>query len=75
MSDKPRKWKAEKLGEAWVVIYDPTPGGTKNDDGAVSFSLPWPAIEITEFVSEPQEFAQELAQLLNDAEDIQESGI
>jgi hypothetical protein len=50
-----------------VILYDPTPGGKKNDDGTTTYSLRFPAIALTEWVKDPENAAQEIADALNKA--------
>ena len=50
---------------AIALYYDPTPNGRENADGSVSFSMRFPALMLTEYVSEPAKIAQGLAVRLN----------
>lgn len=58
-------WTAEEGQNGWRLRYNPTPGGTKNADGSTSHSLTFPVLELTEYVSEPERVAPELARELN----------
>lgn len=64
-------WTAEQTAhphaknDRWAIIYDPTPGGRDNGDGTRSYSLRFPALLISDLVSEPEKAAQEMAELLN----------
>lgn len=70
-------WKAERTahpgakgGEGWELVYDPTPGGRKNEDGTTSFSLRFPALLLSEYVAEPEKVAHAIADMLNRAEPV-----
>ena len=58
-------WSAEKQKSGWVLIYDGTPNGVKNEDGTTSFSLRFPALIVSDWVSEPETAATEIATQLN----------
>jgi len=58
-------WTAEEGQRGWRIRYDPTPGGRKNADGSTSYSLTFPVLELTEYVSEPERAATEIARELN----------
>lgn len=67
-------WKAEQTShpdakaDRWALVYDPTPGGKRNDDGTTTYSLRFPALLISDLVSEPDKVAHEIAEMLNEAE-------
>jgi hypothetical protein len=48
-----------------ALVYDPTPGGRKNEDGTTSFSMRFPALILSEYVSDQQVAAQKIADELN----------
>jgi hypothetical protein len=48
-----------------ALVYDPTPGGRKNEDGTTSFSMRFPALILSEYVSEQQVAAQKIVDELN----------
>ena len=52
----------------WAIIYDPTPGGRKNDDGTTSYGMRFPALILSEYLDEPEKVAHEVAEILNNAE-------
>ena len=62
-------WSAEDNANykpcSWVLRYDPTPGGKKNPDGSKSFSMNFPALQLTDWVGEPEKIAPKLAVTLN----------
>ena len=65
-------WTAERnpnfrngTDAAWVLRYSPNPGGTKNPDGSTTIALSFPALQITDYVSDPEDTANELAAALN----------
>lgn len=66
-----KHWTAERTAhpcakaDGWAVIYDPTPGGRDNGDGSRSFSLRFPALLISDWVSEPETVARHVADALN----------
>jgi len=55
----------------WALVYDPTPGGRKNDDGTTSFGLRFPALILSDIVSEPEKIATEIAAKLNASDNIE----
>jgi hypothetical protein len=63
--EEAQNWTAEKQKSGWVLIYDRTPNGVKNEDGTTSFSLRFPALVLTDWISEPEIAAKELATQLN----------
>ena len=69
------KWTAEQTAhpdakaDRWAIVYDPTPGGKDNGDGTRSYSFRFPALFISDLVDDPEQAAQEIAALLNKAED------
>ena len=48
-----------------ALHYNPTPGGTKHPDGSTSYSLVFPALILTDIVSDQQKVAEQLADELN----------
>lgn len=56
---------SEDAPDFMALVYDPTPGGRKNDDGSTSFSMRFPALILTEYVSDPASVAAVLASKLN----------
>lgn len=48
-----------------ALHYDPTPGGRRNDDGTTSYSLVFPALLLTDIVSDQENVAQKIADELN----------
>lgn len=82
MSDeRKQKWSAElnhnyrnDIGEPmWVLRYDPTPGGRKNENGSTSYSMTFPALQVTSWVGEPEKAANEIAGMLNSHEALVEA--
>lgn len=67
-------WKAEQTAhpdakaDRWALVYDATPGGKDNGDGTRSFSMRFPALLLCNIVSDPEDTAKELAEMLNEAE-------
>ena len=51
----------------WAIIYDPTPGGRKNEDGTTSYGMRFPALLLSEYLDEPEKIAIEIADILNKA--------
>lgn len=64
------KWTAEqRVSGEWVLVFDPTPGGEKNEDGVEGQRwLHWPILEVTDIVAEPEAVARKVAKLLNAAD-------
>lgn len=60
----------EAKNDGWAIYYDPTPGGKKNADGTTSHSLRFPALLLSEFVSDPEKAATEIAALLNKSDPV-----
>lgn len=56
-----------------ALCYDPTPGGKKNDDGTTTFSLVFPALLLTEIVSDQEKVALSIATELNAFPDMLEA--
>ena len=48
-----------------ALVYDPTPGGRKNEDGTTTHSLRFPALILTDIVSDQENVAKKLAAELN----------
>lgn len=48
-----------------TIVYDPTPGGRKNEDGTTSYSLSFPALTVSEYVTGPEQAAADVARELN----------
>ncbi len=51
----------------WAIIYNPTPGGRLNSDGTRSYSMCFPALLLTDYVSNPEAVAKSIAADLNKA--------
>jgi hypothetical protein len=72
MSDK-QHWTAEQTAhpdaknDRWAIIYDATPGGRDNGDGTRSFSMRFPALLLSDCVSDPEASARSIADELNAA--------
>lgn len=72
MAEK-KHWSAEPSSyrmsrehdDIWALVYDPTPGGRKNDDGTTTYSMRFPALVLSEYVAEPEKVASDLARSLN----------
>lgn len=65
------KWTAEENGNydpPWVIRYNPTPGGKKNANGSTTYSLMFPALQVTEWVGDPEQSAKDIANALNEEE-------
>jgi len=66
-------WTAEQTAhpcakaDRWAIVFDPTPGGRDNDDGTRSYSMRFPALLISDLVSEPDKAARDVARELNAA--------
>lgn len=59
-------YQLPKCGKSVLALYyDPTPSGRKNEDGSTSFSMRFPALVVTEYVSNPEKVAADLANRLN----------
>ena len=58
-------WTAEEGQKGWRIRYDPTPGGRKNADGTTSYSMTFPALDLCEYVAEPESIAHAVARELN----------
>lgn len=66
MSEKQTpKWEAD----GFRIVYDPTPGGIPQEGGGRMFSLKIPALEVTEWVSDREKVAADIAKELNEASD------
>jgi hypothetical protein len=59
---------SEEAPDFVALVYDPTPGGRKNDDGSTSFGMRFPALILSEYVSDQQVAAQKIADQLNEAD-------
>jgi len=74
MSETAHHWTAEQTAhpdakaDRWAIIYDPTPGGRDNGDGTRSYGLRFPALLISDWVSDPEQVARQIAEKLNRAE-------
>lgn len=72
MAEK-KHWSAEPSSyrmsrehdDIWALVYDPTPGGRKNDDGTTTYSIRFPAMVLSEYVEGPEKVAADLARSLN----------
>lgn len=62
---QPSTYRMEKAHKPLVIYYDPTPGGRKNEDGTTSYSLVFPALAVTEWVSEPEKVIDSIVEALN----------
>jgi hypothetical protein len=49
----------------WVLRYDPSPGGKKNADGSTTYSVNFPALQVTDWVGDPEESLAGVALALN----------
>lgn len=68
MAEEKLHWTAEENGNydpPFVIRYDPTPGGKKNADGSTSFSLTFPVLQVTDWVSDGENACKEVASKLN----------
>jgi len=77
MSDKhwearPTSYKAFKDHQPIALFYDPAPGGKRNDDGTTSYSLVFPALILTDIVSDQEKVANQLADELNLVKDLKQ---
>lgn len=70
------KWTAEPNSYAngegmsgWAILYNPTPGGRKNDDGSTSYSLSVPALILPDLIEDPEITATAIAGALNRDDD------
>lgn len=66
MSEK--HWTVEKnnnYSPPWVLRFDPTPGGRKNADGTTTISVSFPALQITDWVADPETSLAGAARALN----------
>ncbi|MEP0149973.1 hypothetical protein [Roseibium sp.] len=52
----------------WVIRYNPTPGGKKNEDGSLTHTMTFPALALTGWVSDPEQAARDIAKALNASE-------
>ncbi|MDE2106919.1 MAG: hypothetical protein KGL39_57425 [Patescibacteria group bacterium] len=77
MSEK-KHWSAETTAyrmsrehkPIWALVYDPTPGGRKNEDGTTSFGLRFPALILAEYLDGQEAEAKKLAAALNAHDDL-----
>jgi hypothetical protein len=73
-------WTAEQTAhpdakaDRWALVYNPTPGGRDNGDGTRSYGLRFPALLISDIVSDPEAVAKEIADMLNRAEALSTKG-
>ena len=61
-------WSAEENGNydpPWVLRYNPSPGGVRNEDGTTSHYMNFPALQLTDWVAEKEKAAHGLARQLN----------
>ncbi|WP_454622746.1 hypothetical protein [Brucella anthropi] len=68
MAKEKLQWTAETNGNydpPFVIRYDLTPGGKKNDDGSTSFSMTFPVLQVTDWVSDGESACKEVASKLN----------
>lgn len=49
----------------WLLRFHPTPDGVKNPDGTTTFTVSFPALQMTDWVSEPETAAKAIARELN----------
>ena len=76
-----KHWNAEQTAyrmsrdhaPIWALVYDPTPGGRKNDDGTTSYGLRFPALILAEYVAEQENVATEISVKLNAFDDMLEA--
>ena len=69
-------WTAEEnhnYDPPWIIRYDPTPGGRMNEDGSISHSLNFPALQLTDWVAEKEEAASRIARALNSQPELLEA--
>ena len=59
---------SDDLLSGWIIRYDPTPGGRKNEDGTTSYSMTAPALAVTSWIGDPEGAANEVARDLNEAD-------
>lgn len=63
MSERPiPKWEAD----GFRIVYDRTPGGVVNEHGQRSYSMRIPVLEVTEWVTDREKVAADIAQELNE---------
>lgn len=62
---KPSSYRMAADHHPIVIYYDPTPGGKKNEDGTTTYSMVFPALAFTEWVSEPEKAAEKIVEVLN----------
>lgn len=66
-------WTAEQTAhpdakaDRWAIVYNPTPVGRDNGDGTRSYSMRFPALLISDLVSDPEAAARDIAGELNAA--------
>ena len=64
-------YRGREFGEpSWILRYDPTPGGKKNANGSTTYSLSFPALQLTEYPENQEEIAKSLARDLNSHADV-----
>lgn len=76
MTDK--HWTAEPSAltepheDGWALFYNATPSGKMNADGSKSFSMIIPALLISEICGSPEALANQVADALNGAMEVEE---
>lgn len=73
-----KHWTAEQNNNytggrlsGWIIRYDPSPnGGEKREDGSTVLSFNFPALALTDIVSNPEAVAQQIAAKLNSRADL-----
>jgi hypothetical protein len=61
-------WTVEHDPVGWVLRYHPK--SHKNDDGSTTYSVNFPALQLTEWVAEPEAVANDIARDLNCHDDL-----
>jgi hypothetical protein len=57
--------RSESFDPPWILRYDPTPDPRRQPDGSKSFSLIFPALQVTHFVADPEKVCRQVAAILN----------
>lgn len=67
-AEDPKHWTSEEnhnYDPPHIIRYDPTPGGIRNEDGTTTYSLTFPALQVTDLVADKAESAASIAAELN----------
>jgi hypothetical protein len=69
---KPTSYRLPRDHQPIALYHNPNPGGTKHEDGTTSYSLVFPALVLTDIVSDQEKVANQIADELNLVNDLRQ---